>query len=50
MKHQHGVTVDRLPQGSRAGLVEGPGEIHTTDFADKKRMHLANFDAHAFVP
>jgi hypothetical protein len=30
-------------------LLERPGECHPADFADKKRMQLANFDAHAFV-
>jgi hypothetical protein len=50
MKHQHGVAIDRLPQRLHTRPVDRPGEIHTADFADKKRMQLANFDAHAFFP
>src|ERR1700747_2598010 len=34
-KHQHGVTVDRLPQRLHTRPVDRPGEIHPADFADK---------------
>jgi len=35
VKHQHGVAVDRLPEGAHSGRIERAGEINLSDLADE---------------
>ena len=49
-KHQHGITIDRLPDRLDHRRIDRPGEVDAIRLGGKQRMKLAQFEAHAIFP